>query len=186
MPEASGPNEIVHLGWRANGDGFDTALAVNRLLAVGARSWWLQSQHDGADGGDYVVELAPGQRAGLARLGVSVVPWCGAIPENALPLSSPAVRLFAGTASKFPYFAYYALCLLRLGIDYKPCDGRALAQGTLDDANLLILREFHSLLQFGRQVRQRFLVRAAVVVDLGREGLHVGVHRGVDVLLGCF
>src|SRR5215467_14139126 len=139
MPEASGPKEIVHLGWRANGDGFDTALAVNRLLAVGARAWWLQSQHDGADGGDYVVELAPRQGSGLARLGVSVAAWHGAIPENAEPLSCPAVRLFAGTASKFPYFAYYALCLLRLGIDYMPCDGRALAQGTLDDANLLIL-----------------------------------------------
>ena len=139
MPEASGPKEIVHLGWRANGDGFDTALAVNRLLAADARAWWLQSQHSSADGGDYVVELAPGQRSGLARLGVSVAPWRGAIPENAVPLSCPAVRLFAGTASKFPYFAYYALCLLRLGIDYKPCDGRALAHGTLDDANLLIL-----------------------------------------------
>jgi hypothetical protein len=49
------------------------------------------------------------------------------------------VRLFAGTASQFPYFAYYALCLLRLGIDYVPCDGAALARGALDDANLLIL-----------------------------------------------
>jgi hypothetical protein len=49
------------------------------------------------------------------------------------------VRLFAGTASKFPYFAYYALCLLRLGIDYVACDGGAIAAGALDDANLLVL-----------------------------------------------
>src|SRR5215831_8217830 len=104
MPEASGPKEIVHLGWRANGDGFDTALAVNRLLAVGARTWWLQSRHGDADAGDYVVELAPGQSAELARLGVSVAPWRGAIAEDAAPLSRPIVRLFAGTASKFPYF----------------------------------------------------------------------------------
>src|SRR5262249_15368477 len=139
MPEASGPKEIVHLGWRANGDGFDTALAVNRLLAGGARAWWLQSQQSGADSGDYLLLIAPGQRSGLARLGVSIAAWRGAIPENAAPLSCPAVRLFAGTASKFPYFAYYALCLLRLGIDYIPCDGHALAHGALADANLLIL-----------------------------------------------
>jgi hypothetical protein len=139
MPEASGPKEIVHLGWRANSDGFDTALAVNRLLAVGASAWWLQSQQSGADSGDYLLLIAPGQRSGLARLGVTIAAWHGAIPGNAVPLSCPAVRLFAGTASKFPYFAYYALCLLRLGIDYLPCDGRALASGTLDDANLLIL-----------------------------------------------
>jgi|SRR5215813_2749376 len=139
MPEGSGPKEIVHLGWRANGDGFDTALAVNRLLAVGARAWWLQSRHGGADAGDYVLELTPGQGSGLARLGVSVAPWPAAIPKDAVPLSRPAVRLFAGTASKFPYFAYYGLCLLRLGIDYVPCDGKTIARGTLDGANLLML-----------------------------------------------
>src|SRR5499427_9888712 len=139
MSEGSGPKEIVHLGWRANGDGFDTALAVNRLLAAGARAWWLQSRRGDADAGDYVVELAPAQGAVLARLGVSVAPWHAAIADDALPLSRPAVRLFAGTASKFPYFAYYALCLLRLGIEYVPCDGRAIARGTLDGASLLIL-----------------------------------------------
>src|SRR5215472_3042841 len=139
MPEASGPKEIVHLGWRANGDGFDTALAVNRLLAVGARAWWLKSRHGDADVGDYVVEFASGQASRLARLGVSVAPWRAAIPDDAALLTRPAVRLFAGTASKFPYFAYYALCLLRLGIDYMPCDGKAIARGALDDANQLIL-----------------------------------------------
>jgi hypothetical protein len=139
MPEAGGPKEIVHLGWRANGDGFDTALAVNRLVAVGARAWWLQSRHEVADAGDHLVEVSPGQASALARFGVSTMPWGRAIPDDAASLSRPAVRLFAGTASKFPYFAYYALCLLRLGIDYVPCDGAALACGTLDHANLLIL-----------------------------------------------
>jgi putative intracellular protease/amidase len=139
MPEASGPREIVHLGWRANGDGFDTALAVNRLRAAGARVWWLQRSHAATEAGDYLVALGPGQAAALARVGVSVGPWAGDVPGDALPLARPAVRLFAGTASKFPYFAYYALCLLRLGVDYLPCDGDALAAGALDDANVLIL-----------------------------------------------
>ena len=139
MSEASGPREIVHLGWRANGDGFDTALAVNRLLAAGARAWWLQARRGEADAGDYLLELTAKQRAGLVRLGVSIAPWRAEIPSDAPALSRPSVRLLAGTASKFPYFAYYALCLLRLGIDYVPCDGASLARGTLADANLLIL-----------------------------------------------
>ena len=139
MPEASGPHEIVHLGWRANGDGFDTALAVNRLRAAGARVWWLQRAGGPTEAGDYLVELGPGQLAALARLGVAVESWRAEVPGDALALARPAVRLFAGTASKFPYFAYYALCLLRLGIDYVPCDGDALAGGALDEANVLIL-----------------------------------------------
>ena len=139
MPEASGPHEIVHLGWRANGDGFDTALAVNRLRAAGARAWWLQRAHETAEAGDYLVEVEPRQAAALARLGVSVGSWRTDIPGDARALARPVVRLFAGTASKFPYYAYYALCLLRLGVDYLPCGGDALANGALDEANVLIL-----------------------------------------------
>ncbi|HXX85040.1 MAG TPA: hypothetical protein VEN29_13790 [Casimicrobiaceae bacterium] len=139
MPEASGQAEIVHLGWRANGDGFDVALAVNRLLSCGARVWWIQESHDAVDAGDYLVEVTHAQRLGLSRLGVSIAPWHANIPSDARLLSRPVVRLFAGTASKFPYFAYYALCLLRLGIDYAGCDGALLAHGALADANLLIL-----------------------------------------------
>ena len=139
MPASRSPRSIVHLGWRANGDGFDVALAVNRLLATGMRAWWLSSRHDGIDAGDYLVEVSHAQHAALARLGVTLESWHGAIPDDASPLMRPAVRLFAGTASKYPYFAYYALCLLRLGIDYVACDGRSLAGGTLDGANLLVL-----------------------------------------------
>lgn len=139
MPEASGPPEIVHLGWQANGDGFDTALAVNRLLAAGARAWWLERPHGTVEAGDYLVEVAPAQGSALARLGVAIAPWREDVPPDASALTRPAVRLFAGTASKFPYFAYYALCLLRLGVDYVPCDGAALARGTLDRANVLVL-----------------------------------------------
>jgi|SRR5690242_15712076 len=139
MAGAGGPQEIVHLGWRANGDGFDVALAVNRLLAAGARAWWIQAGRDGADPGDYLVEATRARQAALGRLGIAIAPWHAEVPAGASPISRPSARLFAGTASKFPYFAYYALCLLRLGIDYVACDGGSLAQGALDDANLLIL-----------------------------------------------
>jgi hypothetical protein len=130
---------LIHLGWRANGDGFDVALAVNRLLSASARAWWLAHGHDDVEAGDYLVEVSPAQEAALAHLGVAFRSWQRDVPADARTLVAPAVRLFAGTASQFPYFAYYALCLLRLGIEYVPCDGAALASGTLDDANLLIL-----------------------------------------------
>ena len=139
MPEADDPPGIVHLGWRANGDGFDVALGVHRALAAGARAWWLSSARDAAEAGDYLLALSASKRAGLAHLGLALADWRGEVPADARPVTRPAVRLFAGTASQFPYYAYYALCLLRLGIDYVPCDGASLARGTLDDANLLIL-----------------------------------------------
>ncbi|HEY3460139.1 MAG TPA: hypothetical protein VGL52_04890, partial [Casimicrobiaceae bacterium] len=130
---------LVHLGWRANGDGFDVALAVNGLLAAGARAWWSTRQHGDVEAGDYFVETSPAQEAALARFGVAFDSSEREVPSDAHALVAPNVRLFAGTSSQFPYYAYYALCLLRLGIDYVPCDGAALASGTLDDANLLIL-----------------------------------------------
>ncbi len=130
---------LRHVGWRANGDSLDVALAVNRLLAAGARAWWLIAAHAGADAGDYIVEATAGQHDALARLRVETSAWHGDLPAVAQPLTRAAACLFAGTASKFPYYAYYALALLRLGIDYVPCDGAALAGGVLDRANLLIL-----------------------------------------------
>ena len=139
MPSSGSARRLVHLGWRANGDRYDVALAANRLLAAGARAWWLTGSREGVEAGDYRIDVSKEQHDALARLGVASEAWPGEIPRGASPLSSPAVRLFAGTASKYPYFAYYALCLLRLGIDYVPCDGASLARGTLDDADLLIL-----------------------------------------------
>jgi hypothetical protein len=128
-----------HVGWRVNRDSLDVALAVNRLLAAGARAWWLTAGHAPAHAGDYIVEATPAQQHALARLQIQAPPWHGSLPNSAKSLTCPATRLFAGTASKFPYYAYYALALLRLGIDYVPCDGAALAGGVLDDANLLVL-----------------------------------------------
>ncbi|HVO88976.1 MAG TPA: hypothetical protein VMV45_10570 [Casimicrobiaceae bacterium] len=139
MSAAGARSPLFHLGWRANGDSLDVALAANRLRAAGSRAWWLRNRHDHADAGDYLVELSAGQIDALAHLGLSMFPWHDDIPTDAVAVARPQVRLFAGTASKYPYFAYYSLCLLRLGIDYLPCDGAALAGGALDDADLLIL-----------------------------------------------
>jgi len=105
----AGSTTLCHLGWRDNRDGFDVALAVNRLLRHGAAAWWLTAPQAAAEAGDYVVALDAHQRRALARLEIRVGDWSGAVPSGARPLVSPSVCLFAGTASRFPYFAYYAL-----------------------------------------------------------------------------
>jgi hypothetical protein len=143
MPVAGddrGGNGTPHrLSWRANGDSFDVALAVNRVLAAGGRAWRLRMPSGGMDAGDYLLDLSASQYAAASRLGLRVAPWDAVLPNDAQALSAAKPLLFAGTASRFPYYAYYALCLLRLGIAYTPCDGETLSKGALDDANLLIL-----------------------------------------------
>jgi hypothetical protein len=139
MPAARGGAKLYHVGWRANGDSFDVALAVNRALAAGARAWRSLAASNPLDAGDYLIELTASRRTAIAGLGLKIAPWEAAIPREAQALNAAVPLLFAGTASRFPYYAYYALCLLRLGIAYSPCDGATLSRGALDDANLLIL-----------------------------------------------
>ncbi len=139
MPDATGRASPHHLGWRANGDSFDVALAVNRVLAAGGRAWRLSTAQAGLDAGDYLIELTSTQQMAVTALGLKPIAWEGKIPGAAQALNAAATLLFAGMASRFPYFAYYSLCLLRLGVAYTPCDGGALSNGALDRANLLVL-----------------------------------------------
>jgi len=139
MPAARGGAKLYHLGWRANGDSFDVALAVNRVLAAGGRAWRSRAASSQLDAGDYLIELTASQCAAIAGLGLKSALWNAAPPHEAQALNAAVPLLFAGTASRFPYYAYYALCLLRLGVAYTPCDGAVLSRGALDDANLLIL-----------------------------------------------
>ncbi len=139
MPDAHGDAGTYHVGWRANGDSFDVALAVNRVLAAGGRAWRFRVDRSNADAGDYLIELSSRHRAAIAALGLRSALWEGGLPSDAQAMNAAVPLLFAGTASRFPYYAYYALCLLRLGIAYTPCDGATLSSGALDDANLLIL-----------------------------------------------
>jgi CobB/CobQ-like glutamine amidotransferase domain len=139
MPGARGDARTYHLGWRANGDSFDVALAVNRVLAAGGRAWRFRAGQSVVDAGDYLIELNPRQHASITGIGLRCAPWDEKRPSDAHALNAVGPLLFAGTASRFPYYAYYALCLLRLGVVYTPCDGATLSTGALDDANLLIL-----------------------------------------------
>jgi hypothetical protein len=49
------------------------------------------------------------------------------------------IALFSGTASKYPYDAYYGLALLRLGYDFEIVDGAAIANGALRRANVFVI-----------------------------------------------
>jgi hypothetical protein len=124
------------VSWRANGGGFDVALAVNRLLAAGAEAWWLTTAEAPAEPGDYLVDASS---QAIRALGVAVSPYVGKVPASARRLIAPRVALFTGDATGYPYYGYYALCLLRLGLPYVPVDGRAIAAGALDSANLFVI-----------------------------------------------
>lgn len=139
MASGDGAAGLYRLGWRTNGDNLDVALAVNRALAAGGRAWRLRAATAAADAGDYIAELTPARRAAVAALGVRLQDGAASLVDNAEHLTAAGTLLFAGKASAYPYYAYYALSLLRLGIAYAPCDGASLAQGALDDANLLVL-----------------------------------------------
>lgn len=136
MDAAVASAALHRLAWRANDDSFDVALAVNRLLAGGARVWWAGGE---SNEGDYVVEASRRQIDALAALGIQAEPYQQSRPGDHSELKAPVTVLFAGTASSYPYYAYYALCLLRLGMSFRIVDGKALAAGALDDANLLVL-----------------------------------------------
>jgi hypothetical protein len=118
---------LQRIGWRENGDGLDVALVVDRILARGGRAWWLPD-------GDYLVDTSTGT-AGLSASAVA----SAAPPADATALTRPAVALFTGPATGYPYWGYYALCLLRLGLDYVPVDGKDIAAGALDRANLFVI-----------------------------------------------
>ena len=66
MPHAHGGTRLYHLGWRANGDSFDVALAVNRVLAAGGHAWRLRATSNQLDAGDYLIELTASQLAAIA------------------------------------------------------------------------------------------------------------------------
>jgi hypothetical protein len=108
MPAASGAGKPHRLSWRANGDNLDVALAVNRVLSAGGRAWRLRAGDASFDAGDYLLELTARQHAAIARLGLVPTPATESLPAAAERLAVPAVLVFAGAASAFPYFAYYS------------------------------------------------------------------------------
>src|SRR3984885_9788492 len=130
---------LLHLAWRRNLDGFDLALAANRLASHGAPLWWLGASSPLHEPGDYLCEIDSGHADRLAGFGIVAVPWTEPLPDDAVAIAHPRIALFAGTASSYPFFAYYAMALARLGFDFTLIDGEAIAGGALARFDLLVL-----------------------------------------------
>ena len=130
---------LLHLAWRRNQDGFDLALAANRLASRGAHLWWLGAAGPSYEPGDYLCELDPGSAQRLAMFGIDAEIWDEPMPEDAVAIAHPRIALFAGAAASYPSFAYYAMALARLGFDFELVDGEAIATGALTRFDLLVL-----------------------------------------------
>lgn len=140
MPTSTMTHPVrLHLSWRQNGDSFDVAVAANRLLAHECAVWWCLKPSGSAEAGDYLVEGSPDIAERLSALGLSTTHWPGRLPSAARPLESPRIALLAGKSSAYPYFAYYTLCLTRLGLSYEPVGGGEILGGALGGANLFVL-----------------------------------------------
>ena len=130
---------LLHLAWRRNLDGFDLAVAANRLASRGAPLWWLGASGPLHEPGDYLCEVDAVSAERLAGFGVVAAPWGGPVPDEAVAIAYPRIALFAGAASSYPFFAYYAMALARLGFDFELLDGAAIAGGGLARFDLLVL-----------------------------------------------
>jgi hypothetical protein len=130
---------LLHLAWRNNLDGFDVALAVNRLAAHGTPVWWLTASGPAHEPGDYLCEASIATETRLADFGLTAARWREALPDGAIALAPPRIALLAGTVSAYPDFAYHAMALARLGFDVELVDGAAIAAGWLASVDLLAI-----------------------------------------------
>jgi hypothetical protein len=130
---------LLHLAWRRNLDGYDLALAANRLASRGARLWWLGASGPAHEPGDYLCEVDAAYAERLAGFGIVVESWDERLPDDAVPIAYPRIALFAGAASSYPFFAYYAIALARLGFDFELVDATTIAGGALARFDLLVL-----------------------------------------------
>jgi len=130
---------LLHLAWRRNLDGFDLALAANRVAARGAPMWWLGASGPAHEAGDYLVDVDERTASRIAAFGIVAAPWRRGLPDDAVAVAHPRIALLAGTAAGYPNFAYYAMALARLGFDFDLVDGAAIAAGALDAYDLIVL-----------------------------------------------
>jgi hypothetical protein len=130
---------LLHLAWRRNLDNYDLALVANRLASRGAHLWWLGASGPLHEPGDYLCDVDPGYVDRLAGFGIVAERWTEPLPDDAVAIAHPRIALFAGAASSYPFFAYYAMALARLGFDFALVDGEAIANGALARFDLLVL-----------------------------------------------
>ncbi len=165
----------VNLAWQANGSCCAVAVAAHRAAAAGCRV--------AADGGDYqfAEPLVADRLAAALGLDLSAP---AARAEGGIHL--PRIALFTGTAAGYPYYAYYAHCLLSLGLTYQGVDGAAIASGALDQADLLVipggfaiwgLDQAEAVTGADRAVRQ-FLQRGGAAIGSCGGAFYLSAGRG--------
>jgi hypothetical protein len=131
--------DLYHISWYQNGDRLDVAAAVNRLVAADVPSFRLLAAVEGAEAGDYLVELSPTLAEALRYLGIRMAKWTTERPASMEPLVPVSAVVLAGHASAYPYYGYYALALTRLGYSFRSVSGGEIAAEALAGENLLIL-----------------------------------------------
>jgi len=124
---------LLHLAWRRNLDGFDLALAANRIAARGNPLWWLGTAGPANEPGDYLCDVDEATAERIARFGIVASAWRGALPDGAVAIAYPRIALLADGS------AYYAMAMARLGFDFALVDGAAIADSALARFDLLIL-----------------------------------------------
>src|SRR5579872_1080860 len=130
---------LLHLAWRRNLDGFDLALAANRVAARGAPMWWLGASGPLHEPGDYLIDVTDATAARIANFGIVAEPWRRGLPDGAVAVAHPRIALLSGSVAGYPNFAYYAMALARLGFDFDLVDGAAISAGALDQYDLVVL-----------------------------------------------
>lgn len=172
---------LLHLAWRRNLDGFDLAVAANRLASRGAHLWWLGASGPRHEPGDYLCELDAESAERLAGFGIEAELWDETPPDDAVPIAHPRIALFAGTAASYPFFAYYAMALARLGFDFELVDGEAIASRALSRFDLLVLPSGYSV--WGLDAAEGVVgADAAVRQFLAGDGVAIGSGGGAFYL----
>lgn len=172
---------LLHLAWRRNLDGFDLAVAVNRLASRGAHLWWLGASGPLHEPGDYLCEIAPSYAERLPGFGIEASLWDEPLPDDAVAVAHPRIALFAGAAASYPFFAYYAMALARLGFDFELVDGEAIAGGALARFDLLVLPSGFSV--WGLDAAESVVgADAAVRQFLAGDGVAIGSGGGAFYL----
>jgi hypothetical protein len=130
---------LHRLSWFENGDRLDVAAVANRLAAAGREVWRCPSQSGVAEAGDYLVDISLELAETLRRAGIAVDFWTEARPTDAYRVAHARIAVLAGKASAYPYYAYYALALTRLGYAFVPVDGAGIGAGALEGENIAVL-----------------------------------------------
>lgn len=172
---------LLHLAWRRNLDGFDMAVAANRVAARGAPLWWLGASGPAHEPGDYLVEVDERTAARIAEFGIVAERWPRGLPDDVVAIAHPRIALLAGRAAGYPNFAYYAMALARLGFDFDLVDGAAIAAGALDRYDLIVLPSGSAM--WGLDAAEEMTGADAALRDfLGRNGAAIGSGAGAFYL----